>query len=228
MTLPGLWRLCPIVLTEMQNEFFRKGGEYFDANMTSQPTACFMLALRSLSLLRGMGKLLEGDTFDSYDVLQRAFLEARDLLTTFRFDDDETRNHIQVWFKDKDKDAWKAQYSVCERFLKTVGADNLQLAKKWGIFSALAHPRYRAVHNSVALVGAPMSPQKRQDLVGILEEKIADYITGIVTLFITASFEFPGWVHLGCDVNRMATGENLRQTAPSIVLPLLSRVESRQ
>ena len=175
-----------------------------------------------------MGKLLQADSFDSYDVLQRAFLESRDLLTTFRFDDDETRNRIQVWFKGKDKDAWKPQHAVCERFLKTVGADNLQLAKKWGVFSALAHPGYRAVQNSVALMGTPMYPQKMHELIGVLEEKVADYITGIVTLFITATFELPGWVHLGCDVNRMQTAENLRQTAPSIVLPLLSRVESRQ
>jgi hypothetical protein len=38
--------------------------------------------------------MLQADTFDSYDVLQGAFMETRDLLATFRFDNDETRNRI--------------------------------------------------------------------------------------------------------------------------------------
>jgi hypothetical protein len=211
----------------MQREFFRVGGENFDRDVNSQHTACFMLGIRSASLLTAMGKMLQADSFDSYDVLQRAFLETRDLLTTFRFDQDGTRVRIKVWFRDKDKDGWKPEHGVCERFLESVGAENVQLARKWGTFSALSHPTYRATHNSVAVSGSPMSPQKGQELIDMLDEKVADYITATVTLFIVMSFELQGWVRLGCDAARMPTAEKLRVSAPPIVLPLLARTESR-
>lgn len=212
----------------MQREFFTVGGEHFDRDMNSQHTACFMLGIRSASLLTGMGKMLHADSFDSYDVLQRAFLETRDPLTTFRFDQDATRARIKVWFTDKDKDGWKPEHGVCERFLESVGAGNVQLARKWGTFSALSHPTYRATHNSVAVRGSTMSPQKRHELIDMRDEKVADYITATVTLFIVMSFELKGWVHLGCDATRMPTAERLRISAPPIVLPLLARTESRQ
>jgi len=215
-------------MTEMKREFLRKGGEWFDSNPTSQPSACFMLALRSLSLLNGMEKLLQPYTFDSYDVLQRAFLESRDLLTTFRFDDEKTRHRVEVWFKDKDKDSWKPEHSVCERLFKALGADDLQLAKRWGTFSALAHARFSATRNSVALIGASVYPPKAFELVSILDEKRADFLTALVSLFTAASIEHPGWVRLGCDDTRMATAEMLRQEALSTVLPIMRRVESRQ
>jgi hypothetical protein len=101
--LQELFLYVPTAIGEMQREFFRVGGEHFDRDMNSQHTACFMLGIRSASLLTGMGKMLQTDSFDSYDVLQRAFLETRDLLTTFRFDQDETRARIKVWFIGKDK-----------------------------------------------------------------------------------------------------------------------------
>lgn len=179
-------------------------------------------------MLVGLGRVLEPDTFDSYDVLVRAFLEARDLLTTFRFNDEATRKRIAVWFKDKGKDTWKPQHSVCERFLKTVGADNLQLAKRWGAISALAHPTYLATQNSVAVLSSTMRHRNARELILILEEKRADYITALVSLFITISFEFPGWVHIGCDVSRMSTAEKLRQIGPVIVLSMLKRTENRR
>src|SRR4051812_46347416 len=101
----------------MEVEFFRVGGEHFDRDMTSQETACFMLAIRAASMLATMGKVLQADSFDAYDVLQRAFMETRDLISTFRFDRDETRKRIKTWCEGKDKDAWKAEHGVCERFL---------------------------------------------------------------------------------------------------------------
>jgi hypothetical protein len=228
VTLQELFLQVPLAIGEMHREFFRVGGEHFDRSMTSQYTACFMLGIRSVSLLSAMGKALHAGSFDSYDVLQRAFLETRDLLTTFRFDQDETRKRIKVWFRNNDKDSWKAQHGVCERFLKSVGAGNVQLAKKWGMFSALSHPTYRATCNSVAVRGASMSLPKRLELIEVLDEKVADYITATLTLFIVMSFELEGWVHLGCDGSRMPIAEALRTSAPPVVLPLLSRTENRK
>jgi hypothetical protein len=59
-----------------------------DIDPISQTSACFLLGLRSTSLLWGMKSLLDPETRDSWDVLVRSFMEAKDLLLTFRFDDD--------------------------------------------------------------------------------------------------------------------------------------------
>jgi hypothetical protein len=111
-TVDELLVLVPVAITEMTREFTRKSEEYINTDgVSSRRAACFMLALRALSLLCGMGKLLQPETFDSYDVLMRAFLESRGLLTTFRFDDEDTKKHIQAWFRNKDKNAWQATRS---------------------------------------------------------------------------------------------------------------------
>lgn len=228
VTLQDLYVEIPLAIGEMEREFFRVGGEHFERDMASQQAACFMLAIRGASMLTTMGKVLEADSFDAYDVLQRAFMETRDLLSTFRFDRDETRKRIKAWFKSKDKDAWRAEHAVCERFYDGVGASNLQLARRWGMFSALSHPTYSATRNSVAVRGGSLFASKRRELATVLEEKVADYVTAALTLFITTSFELKGWVPLGCDLKRMQTAESLRTAAPPIVMPVLARTESRE
>ena len=77
-------------------------GLSFFAEAENAPTATWPRKRRLVSCLRLVlcrcyaerGKMLQADTFDSYDVLQGAFMETRDLLATFRFDNDETRNRI--------------------------------------------------------------------------------------------------------------------------------------
>src|SRR5437588_27470 len=88
----------PLVLQELATEFVRVGGRCMDIDPNAQIIACFLLGLRSTSLLWGMKCLLEPATRDSWDVLVRSFMETRDLLLTFRFDDDGIRNTIQTWF----------------------------------------------------------------------------------------------------------------------------------
>jgi hypothetical protein len=227
MTFEQLYDLVPSVLLEMSSEFVRRGGEYFDLDITSQHTACFLLAIRSVSLLRGMAALLSPNTFDSWDVLMRAFMECRDILLTFRFDDEGTRNHVRAWFKGKDSQAWKPKHKICEKFLAQVGAGDSELARRWGLFSGLAHPTALAARNSVAITAGRISNKIRPDLAMTLEEKKADYLTSIATLFITASFELPGWIHLGCDISRMPSAERLRIAAPAVVLPILKSKEGK-
>jgi hypothetical protein len=60
-----------------------------------------------------------------------------------------------------------------------------------------------------------------------LAEIRADYLTSIATLFITASFELPGWIHLGSDTARMPNAERSRIAAPAVVLPILKRKEGK-
>jgi hypothetical protein len=227
MTFEQLCDLVPDVLSEMTREFVRKGGEYLDLDITSQHSACFMLAIRSVSLLRGMEVLLAPDTFDSWDVLMRSFMESRDILLTFRFDDEGTADHVRGWFKGKDSQAWKPKHRTCERFLTQVGAADSELARRWGVFSGLAHPTALAARNSVAVTAARISSNSRPDMAIALEEKRADYLTSIASLFVTASFELPGWIHLGCDTDRMPTAERFRIAAPAVVLPILKRKEGK-
>ena len=75
---------APAVLAELTKELVRRGDEEYRKSPESQITACFFLAIRSASLLCGMAKLLIPQARDSLEVLSRGFLEARDLLMTFR------------------------------------------------------------------------------------------------------------------------------------------------
>jgi hypothetical protein len=227
VTFQQLWGLVPGALAEMKDEFFRRASECFDENARSQRTACFMLALRALSLLNGMIEVLKPDRFDSYDVLLRAFLESRDLLTTFRFDDPETKSRVERWFKDKAKDTWVPQHNVCERFLKNAGAGDLELARKWGAFSELSHPKFVAAQNSVAVVSATISLENKRLLIPVLSEKQADFISSMVSLYVSVSFDFPGWVELGCDPARLIAVEEIKTMGPALVYPLLDRINKR-
>jgi len=211
LTLDELLGLLPAAIAEMSCEFTRKRDEYRETDgPTSQRFACFMLALRALSLCRGMQTLLRPETLDSYDVVLRAFLETRDLLTSFRFDSESTRLRVQQWFKAKRKDTWTAEHKNVEAFLKTMGADSLQLARRWGTFSSLAHPTLAAVKNSNALIDGSTSFERVKSLSASLEHKKFDYVNSVMSLYIATCIESPGWVHLGCGQQRMLRAEALR------------------
>src|SRR6266850_5399212 len=129
MTIDDLMGLAPGALTELTHECIRHVDNY---GPESQQNACYFLALRSISILNATAQLLKPGTFDSWDILARAFIESRDLITTFRFDDEETRKRVTQWFKSGGGDTWKPDYKKCEDFLNGVGAKDLQLAKRWG------------------------------------------------------------------------------------------------
>jgi hypothetical protein len=69
-------------------------------------------------------------TRDSFEVLIRGFLEARDLLTTFRFDNKGTRDKFGYWFEGKLGNSWKADHSKCEQFFKKLGHPGSQFAAR--------------------------------------------------------------------------------------------------
>jgi hypothetical protein len=221
MTIDDLILLCPKALFELTRECVRQTDKYSPEDDHSQHAACCLLVLRSASVLRAAGELLKPDTFDSWDILNRAFLESRDLLTTFRFDDEETRTVIQRWFKGQG-DTWKPNHKKCEKFLESMGAKDLQLAKRWGLFSGIAHPTHGGGVNSAAiLIGWCYGPADK-NLATIFEEKKADYIGSIVTLIATACYDFAGFIPLGFDLKSMPTAEQLRVESPSIVIPILN------
>ncbi len=210
LTFEELLALVPAAMAEMRQEFIRKSHEYRVAEgPTSQRFACFMLALRALSLCRAMGTLLAPETLDSYDVLLRAFLESRDLLTTFRFENEKTKRRVHDWFKGKGN-TWTPEHKAVEGFLNLVGANDLQLARRWGRFSALSHPTFAAAKNSNALIAAPMSSERVRSIAASLDEKRFDYVNSLMSLYIGMCVEAPGWVHLGCEQQRMLRAEALR------------------
>jgi hypothetical protein len=73
---------APDAIAELTREFVRRGDEEYKKDEKSQVTACFLLAIRSASLLFGIARLIPPATHDSTEVLLRAFLEARDLCSS--------------------------------------------------------------------------------------------------------------------------------------------------
>jgi hypothetical protein len=226
-TLDELLVLAPTVIKELTSEFFRRGDECMRTDETSQSTACFLLALRSASLLCGMGLLLKPGTRDSYDVLARSFMESRDLLLTFRFDDEGIRNRIRTWFKGVDQNAWKPLHKKCEAFVNRLAGGETELARRWSAFSALTHPTVHAAKHSTALVVSWVTGRsKSEDFNAIMEPKVADYLTSISTLIIATTFDFPQWVTLGCDMGRMPSVEAFRLGAARVTSPILDRTKN--
>src|ERR1017187_2170609 len=156
MTTDDLLLAAPAVLTELGAEFLRRGHECMIADPKSQLSACFLLAMRSLSLLCGMGALMKPNVRDSLDVLTRAYTESRDLLMTFRFDDQGIRNKVHGWFLPNG--AWKPEHTRVDTFLARLSGSDAELAKRWKMQSALAHPTAQAAKNSTAVALAWSAP----------------------------------------------------------------------
>jgi hypothetical protein len=217
---------APIVLKELSDEFVRRGDQCMGAGPTSQATACFLLALRSVSLLCSMGLLIKPNTRDAFDVLARSFMESRDLLIIFRFDDQGTRNQVHAWFSGRGDGAWKPKHKICEKFLDGISNSESELAKRWGLFSGLSHPTVGATKNSAALVVSWVTGRtKFEDIGTALTPKIADYLISIATFIVVATFEIPQWVPLGCDLRRMPHAEPFRLQTAQLVTPISDQYE---
>jgi hypothetical protein len=210
VSLHDLLARVPLVLTELSAEFCRVGGRSMDIDPNSQISACFLLGFRSTSLLWGMKSLLEPATRDSWDVLVRSFMETRDLLMTFRFDDNGIRNTIQTWFKGMNDSTWRARHKKTEEFVKKIGGGDTELAKRWSAFSALSHPTIHAAKQSTNLVVTRLTgrPENYDET---MNPKIADYLASVGTLIVATTFdEFSELIPLGCDLNRMPNVESFR------------------
>jgi hypothetical protein len=227
MGLNEFLTIAPAVIKELATEFVRRGDECLKADDKSQLTACLLLALRSSSLLCGMGLLLKPATRDSWDVLSRSLLESTDLLMHFRFDDEGARKKIGYWFAGKDDSAWKADLNKCEDFIRRLGEGESQLGRRWSMLTALSHPTVYAAGNSAKIAaGWVTGLSKTESFAHTMEPKIADYLTSISKLIVVTTFDLPGWVPLGLDLNRIPIAERFQKDASPIVGPILSRYES--
>lgn len=188
---------APAVISELTRELVRRGNEEYQRDPKSQISACFLLGIRSASLLCGMGKLLAPQTRDSLEVLSRGFLEARDLLMTFRFDHEGTRKKIAYWFAGNFDNSWKAEHRKCEEFMDKLGHTGSEFAKRWSMMTTLAHPTRFAAENSAACATIWAAyPPRSENYVMAMEPKIADYLTCIATLIIIATHDFPELISL--------------------------------
>lgn len=226
MTIGELMVAAPMVVNELATEFVRRGDQCMKEDPTSQPTACFLLALRSVSIICSMGLLMKPNTRDSWDVLARSFMESRDLLISFRFDDQGTRNKIRRWFEGKSDSTWKAEHKKCERFLDALAGSDTELGKRWSMFSALSHPTVHAARQSTAMVVSWVTGRgKLEDFTETMTPKAADYLTSLQSLIVAMTSDFPGWIRLGCDMARMPHVEQFKAGAPSVVTPILAQTQ---
>jgi len=181
-----------------------------DADPNSQRSVCFLLAIRCCSLLVGMGRLLDPATRDSWDVLARSFMESRDLLLTFRFNDNGIRNDVKTWCEGKNDNSWRPRHKKAEAFVKRMGAGDTELGKRWSAFSALSHPTIHAATNSANFVVTWVTGSCDPFSDEIMRRKCADYLISVSTLIVAATFEFAEWIPLGCDPARMPSVEPFR------------------
>jgi hypothetical protein len=112
MNLDGILEAAPHVLEALTRELFIKSEAAMRADKESQLTACLQLGLRSASIMHGMSKVLDLHTSDAFETLNRAAIEARDLLMHFRFNDEDTRRRIGYWFTGAKDNAWKADHTL--------------------------------------------------------------------------------------------------------------------
>lgn len=214
---------APAVLAELTRELVRRGDEEYRKEPESQVSACLFLAIRSVSLLCGMAKVLSPETRDSLEVLSRAFLESRDLLMTFRFDQKGTRDKISYWFDGKLDNSWKPEHKKCDEFMEKLGHSGTEFAKRWSMSTTLAHPTRYAAQNSVACVTLWATTPKRVDnYLAMMEPKVADYLTSIASLIVIATYELPGLTSLACDLSRMPSIDRFRADVFNIAVPILN------
>jgi hypothetical protein len=215
---------APGILKELARELVRRGDEEYRKNPESQVSACLFLAIRSVSLLCGMGGLLKPQTRDSVKILVRGYLETRDLLMTYRFDDQGIRNKIGYWFAGKVDNSWKAEHKRCEEFLAKLGHGGAEFAVKWSQTTTLAHPTRYAAQNSVACATLwAATPPRVDDYVETMETEIADYLTSIASLIVIATYDLPGLISLDCDLATMPNIDAFRATVFAVAVPILNK-----
>jgi hypothetical protein len=216
---------APGAIVELTEEFFRRADEEYKKDPKSQLTACFSLAIRSASLLSGVSQLLMPPTHDSSEVLQRGFLEARDLLLTFRFDHEGTRKKIGYWFAGNVDNSWKAEHAKCDEFMARIGAVGSDFGKRWSMTTTLAHPTKFAAENSIVCASSwAANPPRELDFQKMMEPKVADYLASVASLIVIATHDHPELVSLNCDLNRMPNIDEFRANAFAVSKPILDRI----
>lgn len=145
LELPKL-NLC---LDELEREFLRVGREKCNRlEDRSQLSAFFRLGVRAVSLLRGMGCLLELRTLDSFQSVHRAFFETWQLQFEFRLAD--SSDKVVGWFHGHN-DSWTPNLKKVAAEIQRLGRGRPLFGREWGELSELTHPTVDATTNSCAV-----------------------------------------------------------------------------
>ena len=209
----------PKALDEFTRELLSRANEAMLADKQSQLTACMLVGLRSASIMHGMASVLKYETFDSFETLNRAAIEASNLLMNFRFDDKGTRDKIGYWFTGAKDNAWKADHKKLDEFLAKKGAEGIQLGMNWSKLSVLSHPtKYAADNSTVVVVHRYMGLLNGMNIAG----RSADYALGIARLIAGATYDFDEWIPLRLDMAKMPNAEDFMMNAEIIAAPIVN------
>lgn len=200
--LDGIVDAAPKVLEALTRDLFNHADTAMRGDSKSQLTACLQLGLRSASIMHGMSRVLDLHTVDSFEVLNRAAIEARNLLMHFRFNDKGTRQKIGYWFAGAKDNAWKADNARLDEFFTKQGVlTNCQFGVTWSKMSVLAHPTMYAADNStVVLVNRLTGRLNDIDNTNITLKR-ADYVVGVARLLLATVHDLTGWISLGLNPN---------------------------
>jgi hypothetical protein len=219
MTVHELLPEAPGVLRELSAEFLRVFEIATAEDPRSQRSACLLLAVRAASIRRGIQRVLTPETTDCADLLARPFVEARDLLLAFRFNDEGTRKKINAWFEGKGDGAWKPNHQRCENYLRSIGGGESELGIRWSMLSALSHSTYVAATSSARVVEWHIkSPEAPPTFA--FDVKVADYLLSFASLFGLTGGEMPAWISLGFDPLRLQRCVLFSLTAAKVAAPI--------
>ena len=204
------------VHVHLQNELHSRFVECYNQNKSSRASVCLLLGIRSSSMLAGCGLLQHPATLDSWDVLMRAHMEAINLFLDFRIVDANSDRRMKVWLKGKD--AWKADHTKVEVWVKEKTGGDSRLNLMWGLFSKLTHPTHQACRNSVAAIEMRMAPGNQHD---VLRHKMINYMGSLAGLIAVATNDDSGLVALDLDDGKMPDAEQFRLDC-NILVPYLN------
>jgi hypothetical protein len=223
MDLDGIVDASPHVLEALTRELFIKADAAMRADKESQLTACLRLGLRSASIMHGMSRVLDLHTFDSYETLNRAAIEARDLLMHFRFDDESARRKIGYWFAGAKDNAWKADHARLDDFLtKQAVLLNTSLGESWSRMSVLTHPtKYAADNSTVVIINRMTGRVNGIDSTNITLKR-ADHVVGIARLLLATVYDLPGWIPLGLNLANLPDAQQFCINAELVGGPILN------
>ena len=165
-------------LDELEREFLRVGAEKCKClEEPGQLSAFLRLGVRAVSLLRGMLRLLDENTLDSFDSVRRAFLETWQLQFEFRLADSATR--AGKWFEGI-ASSWSADRNKLGDFVQNLGRDRPNYGREYGDLSELAHPTAQATVNSCAVATARQGLSSLPDQVRESVIELSEDFTGML------------------------------------------------
>jgi hypothetical protein len=139
------------ILNELETEYLRLGSTLCRHLNEETPISAFLLlGLQCTSLLKSLLPLLQPSAeLSGCGTVERAFLEACQLQTEFRFLDAQTQTKIANWFKSK-AETWKSDKGKLNAFMDSQKGTGV--GREYGEFSVAAHPTVAACRHSVAIV----------------------------------------------------------------------------